>query len=61
MYFCIDMKTWMVPRGQAPFAVGNQATCDAQGFFVTFHFIYFATAYTELALLCEFCTCMLPM
>ena len=48
------MTSWMVPRGDAPFAAGNQGTCDAQGFFVTFTFIYFVTAYTELAVLCKY-------
>lgn len=32
-------------------AAGNQVTCNMQGFFVTWHFIYFVTAYTALALL----------
>lgn len=50
-FFSYFMSTWMMPIGTAPFAVGNQATCDAQGYFTTFHFIYFVTAYTELALL----------
>lgn len=53
--FSYFMTTWMIPRGQdGPFAVGNQATCDAQGFFTTYHFIYFVTAYTLLGILCEF-------
>lgn len=53
-FFSYFMTTWMIPRGQAPFAAGNQATCNAQGFFVTYHFIYFVTAYTQLCILCEY-------
>lgn len=52
-FFSWFMTSWMVPRGDAPFAAGNQGTCDAQGVFVTFTFIYFVTAYTELAVLCK--------
>ena len=53
-FFSWFMTSWMVPRGDAPFAAGNQGTCGAQGFFVTFTFIYFVTAYTELAVLCKY-------
>lgn len=53
-FFSYFMTTWMIPRGEAPFAAGNQATCNAQGFFVTYHFIYFVTAYTQLCILCEY-------
>ena len=45
------MTSWMIPTGDAPYAAGNQATCDAQGFFVSLQFIYFVTAYTLLAVL----------
>ena len=53
-FFSYFMTTWMIPLGEAPFAAGNQATCNAQGFFVTYHFIYFVTAYTQLCILCEY-------
>ena len=45
------MTSWMVPKGDAPYAAGNIASCEAQGFFVSLQFIYFVTAYTELAAL----------
>jgi len=45
------MTSWMVPKGDAPYAAGNIASCNAQGFFVSMQFIYFVTAYTELAAL----------
>lgn len=45
------MTSWMVPKGDAPYAAGNIASCNAQGFFVSLQFIYFVSAYTELAIL----------
>lgn len=55
-FFGNFLSTWMVPsdlpRGYgAPFAAGNMATCEAQGFFVVMSRVYFAIAYTELAAL----------
>jgi len=50
-FFGFFMTSWMVPRGDAPFAAGNQHTCDAQGFFVNMEYIFFVTAYTLLAAL----------
>ncbi|KAL7526275.1 hypothetical protein ACHAWF_001706 [Thalassiosira exigua] len=50
-FFGWFMTSWMIPRGDAPFAAGNQATCNAQGFFVSMSYIYYVTAYTGLAAL----------
>ena len=52
-FFVFFMSSWMVPRGTdgVEFAAGTTATCMAQGFFDVFSIVYFATAYTELAVL----------
>ncbi|KAL7539942.1 hypothetical protein ACHAWF_006549 [Thalassiosira exigua] len=41
----------MAPRGELPHAAGTTATCTFQGFVVTMGMVYFATAYTQLAML----------
>ncbi len=43
----------MAPRGTLPYAAGNVATYSFQGFVFVFELVYFATAYTELAAICE--------
>ena len=52
-FFVYFLSSWMAPRGTLAYAAGNQATCDVQGFVFVFELIYFATAYTELAAICE--------
>eukprot|EP00804_Cyclotella_cryptica_P008266 CCRYP_020396-RB/>CCRYP_020396-RB protein AED:0.08 eAED:0.08 QI:181/1/1/1/0.5/0.33/3/1779/326 len=35
------MSTWMAPRGDAFYALGNRTTCEIQGFIVTFAIVSF--------------------
>lgn len=59
-FFAYILSSWMVPRGSGiPYSVGNQATCDLQGFMFVFQLVYCATAYAELAAICEFREIML--
>ena len=52
-FFGYVMSTWMVPRGDAFYAAGNLATCEAQGFIVTWNLVYFVTSYAMLSALCK--------
>lgn len=52
-FFAYFLSSWMAPRGTLPYAAGNVATCSFQGFVFVFELVYFATAYTELAAICE--------
>jgi hypothetical protein len=52
-FVCYFLSSWMAPRGTLPYAVGNTATCNFQGFVFVFSLIYFATAYAELSVICE--------
>ena len=58
-FFVYFLSSWMAPRGTLPYAAGNQATCDVQGFMFVFELTYFATAYAELAAICKFREIML--
>ena len=52
-FFVYFLSSWMAPRGTLPYAAGNQATCNVQGFMFVFELAYFATAYAELAAICK--------
>lgn len=53
-FFVHFLSSWMAPRGSGlTFAAGNIATCSFQGFVLVFDLIFFATAYSELAIICE--------
>ena len=59
-FFAYFLSSWMIPRESGiPYAAGNQATCDVQGFMFVFQLVYCATAYAELAAICEFRKIML--
>ena len=52
-FFAYFLSSWMAPRGSLTYSAGNVATCNFQGFVFVFQLIYFATAYAELAAICE--------
>ena len=55
-FFSSFMSTWLAPKGQAPFAIGNSTSCATQGFIFTFNQIAAAVSYLIIATLCEFDT-----
>lgn len=52
-FFAYFLGSWMAPRGTLTYSAGNVATCNFQGFVFVFELVYFATAYAELAAICE--------
>lgn len=52
-FFVYFLSFWMVPRGtpHVRFASGTNGTCSLQGWSDIFSITYFATAYTQLAIL----------
>jgi hypothetical protein len=55
-FFGYFMGGWMMGESdfvQSSLLSGNQQTCTAQGFLLTFSFTYFVTAYAGLGALCE--------
>jgi hypothetical protein len=48
------LGSWMAPRGTLTYSAGNTATCSFQGFVLVFNLVYFATAYAEMAAICEY-------
>jgi hypothetical protein len=53
-FFAYVLGSWMAPRNTLTYSAGNTATCSFQGFVLVFNLIYFATAYAELAAICEY-------
>ncbi len=53
-FFAYVLSSWMAPRESLPYATGTVATCSFQGVVFVFSLIYFATAYAQLAALCEY-------
>lgn len=48
------MSTWMAPRGDAFYALGNRVTCEIQGFVVTFAIVNFVAYFFVFVAVREF-------